>query len=492
MYTTASGVFQPVVSRFVAEARGKGQEDAIPAIFQSFLRAAFWLGLILGTLVFLSAGVIGQFLNLPAWTIQISAGLIFLSTLRPIAAGALQGGENFISFGITRLALSFARIIIVFLLVRAGLGLTGAVIALPLGWLVSVLCGFLLLGRTFWARSKRAWQSLVREGMKLSFYALLAYIAYMSLTSLDLVWVNRNLNGELAGAYAGLVLMRRIVALLPGVAVTVMFPRVVRSLAAGKLPTRILAQTAAIILTVSGTLSILYFIFNDQLIAIIFGSEYQAGVSFAWLDGPCDDRRLVEFDLVELLSCGEAARFCDPIGACHRIRMDSFEPAFHLPCKARSLPLGRQAGCSVLPGSCFIFSNLGDCHDRMLRIRFRNETTQCLISTNSIASIITGWKISGHAGQIHPDMRRRFTSSVSLLFSTATMKTFWRLRPSQSRCIPPGTSRWSHPGVFISPFTIRTLCLNLHPNVLSILSSTRVRTIGSRLTCASGATVLSI
>ena len=276
VYTTASGVFQPAVSRFVAEARGKGQEDAIPAIFQSFLRAAFWLGLTLGALVFLFAGAIGQLLNLPPWTIQISAVLILLSTLRPIAAGALQGGENFISFGIARLALSLARILLVIVLVRAGLGLTGAVIALPFGWLVSVLFAFLLLGKSFWARSKLASQRLVREGLKLSFYALLAYIAYMSLTSLDLIWVNQNLTGELAGAYAGLVLMRRIVALLPAVAVTVMFPRVVRSLAAGELPTRILAQTAAIVLTVSGTLSILYFVFNSQLIDIVFGSAYQA------------------------------------------------------------------------------------------------------------------------------------------------------------------------------------------------------------------------
>ena len=276
VYTTASGVFQPVVSRFVAEARGKGQEDAIPAIFQSFLRAAFWLGLTLGALVFLLAGAIGQLLNLPPWTIQISAVLILLSTLRPIAAGALQGGETFISFGIARLALSLARILLVIVLVRAGLGLTGAVIALPFGWLVSVLFAFLLLGKSFWSRSKLASQHIVREGLKLSFYALLAYIAYMSLTSLDLIWVNQNLTGELAGAYAGLMLMRRIVALLPGVAVTVMFPRVVRSLAAGKLPTRILAQTAAIILTVSGTLSILYFMFNEQLIDIVFGRAYQA------------------------------------------------------------------------------------------------------------------------------------------------------------------------------------------------------------------------
>jgi O-antigen/teichoic acid export membrane protein len=276
VYTTASGVFQPVVSRFIAEARGKGQNDSIPAIFQSFLRAALWLGLILGTLVFVLAQGIGQLLNLPAWTIQVSATLLLFSTLRPIAAGALQGSENFIAFGFARLALSLARILAVFMLVQAGLGLTGAVIALPLGWLVSVLCAFLLLGRSFWTRSILASQSLLREGIKLSFYALLAYIAFMSLTSLDLIWVNQNLSGELAGAYAGLVLMRRIVALLPGVAVTVMFPRVVRSLAEGKLPTRILAQTAAIILPVSGTLTVLYFIFSDQLIRIVFGKDYQA------------------------------------------------------------------------------------------------------------------------------------------------------------------------------------------------------------------------
>jgi O-antigen/teichoic acid export membrane protein len=276
VYTTASGVFQPVVSRFIAEARGRGRYDEAPAIFQTFLRTAFWLGLILGTLVFLFAEGIGKSLNLPPWTIQISAAVILFSSVRPIAAGALQGSENFMAFGMARLALSLARILCVFFLVQAGFGLTGAVIALPFGWLVSVVCGFLLLSRSFWTRSKLVLQSLLREGAKLSFYALMAYIAYMSLTSLDLIWVNQNLSGELAGAYAGLALMRRIVALLPGVAVTVMFPRVVRALAAGELPTRILVQTAAIILAVSGALSVLYFMFDNQLIGIIFGREYQA------------------------------------------------------------------------------------------------------------------------------------------------------------------------------------------------------------------------
>jgi len=276
VYTTASGVFQPVVGRFIAEARGQGQEMSIPAIFQSFLRAAFWLGLILAALVLIFSDNIAQLISLPTWTIQISAALIFLSTLRPIAAGALQGSENFIAFGFARLALAVSRIILLFFLVQAGLHLEGAVIALPFGWFVSVLCAFLLLGKPLWMRSSPVSRDLLREGWKLSSYALLAYLAYMSLTSLDLVWANQNLSGEMAGAYAGLVLLRRIVALLPGVAVIVMFPRVVKLLAEDRLPNRVLTQTAAIILAASSTLALLYFLLSDQLIRLVFGKGYQA------------------------------------------------------------------------------------------------------------------------------------------------------------------------------------------------------------------------
>jgi O-antigen/teichoic acid export membrane protein len=133
-----------------------------------------------------------------------------------------------------------------------------------------------LLGKFIWKSEHETQPDLLAKGWKLSAYALLAYFAYMSLTSMDLVWVNRNLNGESVGAYASLVLMRRIVALLPGVAVTVMFPRIARTLAEGRSTHRLLIQTASIILTVSGTLTILYFIFADQLITIIFGTAYQS------------------------------------------------------------------------------------------------------------------------------------------------------------------------------------------------------------------------
>lgn len=276
VYVTASGVFQPVVSRFVAEARGRGEDGQIPAIFQAFFRAAFWLGLVLSLLVFLLSDNISQLLNLPNWTIQISAILIFFSTIRPIAIGFLQGQERFLPFGISRFITALARLLLAILLVSNGLALAGAIIAFPFGWLIGVLSAFILIGKSNWIKNEVVSSGILREGWKLSFYALLAYFAFMSLTSIDLIWVNRNLTGEAAGAYASLVLLRRVVSLLPGIAVVVMFPRIAKTLAEGHLPDTLLIQTAAIILAVSGLLTLIYFIFGKQLIEIIFGQAYNA------------------------------------------------------------------------------------------------------------------------------------------------------------------------------------------------------------------------
>jgi len=276
VYATASGVFQPVIGRFVAEARGMGKPTSIPAIFQSFFRAALWLGTALSIATFLFSNQISLLLRLPIWTIQISSALIFLSTLRPIAIGMLQGQERFLPYGFARFLTAFGRLLLAVILIQAGLGLTGAVIAFPLGWLIGVLTAFLFLGRSIWQTSEPAPKGLLQTGWKLSVYSLCAFFTFMSLTSLDLIWVNRSLNGELAGAYASLVLMRRIIMLLPGVAVTIMFPRIVRTLAEGQRPHRLLMQTATVIITVSGLLTSLYFIFSDLLIKIIFKNSYQS------------------------------------------------------------------------------------------------------------------------------------------------------------------------------------------------------------------------
>jgi O-antigen/teichoic acid export membrane protein len=284
IYVTASSVFQPVVGRFVAEARATGGAATIAAIFRSFLGAALWMGLGLTLLTLFFSSQLGSWLNLPVWAVQISGLLIFLSSLRPVAAGVLQGQERFIPFGFTRVFTSLGRLVAGIVLVYAGLRLKGAVIAFPLGWFAGVVGAFLFLGRSLWEKGEQPPDGILRRGWQLSFNALLAYIAFMSLTSVDLIWVNRTLSVDLAGAYASMVLLRRVIALLPGVAVLVMFPRIAATLAQGRLPDRLLLGTASIIVGTSGALSLIYYFFGDQLILSIFGAAYHpAAALLGWM-----------------------------------------------------------------------------------------------------------------------------------------------------------------------------------------------------------------
>jgi hypothetical protein len=64
------------------------------------------------------------------------------------------------------------------------------------------------------------------------------------------------------------------VALLPAVAVVVMFPQVAATLARKSLPDRLLLRTAGIVAVTSGALSLIYFVLGTQLVMKIFGSAY--------------------------------------------------------------------------------------------------------------------------------------------------------------------------------------------------------------------------
>lgn len=276
VYVTATSVFQPVLGRFVAEALARGEPHAVPAIFRSFLGAALGLGLGLTLLVLVFSDGLARWLHLPVWIIHISGLVIFLSTLRPVAAGVLQGQQRFIGFGFTRVLTSLGRLAAGALLVQQGLKLSGAVIAFPFGWLVGVAGAYWLIGNQVWKKEGSTPAGLLRQGLKLSGYAMVAYVAFMSLTSLDLVWANRILPPDVAGAYASLVLLRRVIALLPGVAVLVMFPRIAATLAQHRLPDRLLITTAGIIIVASGVLSAVYFLFGRLLISAILGAAYQS------------------------------------------------------------------------------------------------------------------------------------------------------------------------------------------------------------------------
>lgn len=280
---TTFAVLQPVIARAIAAQ--PEAEQLHTAVFQIYLWQSTLLGLLLTALVWVGSGVAARWLNLPQIIVQISSSMILLGLLRPVVQGLLQGRNQFLPFGLVRTVYAVGRLgFAVLLLSIWGANAVSGVAAMPLAALLSLLAGLWFVGRGVWQRTPEKQMAVVGEGWRLSLAAFFAYAAYMSLFSLDLIWVNAHFGAAEAGAYATAVVLRRVLSVLPGAAVVVFYPRVVQQVAQGKLPDGLVAKTAVFITIPTLALTFLYFAFGSPLLRLAFGgSSGLAAPLLGWL-----------------------------------------------------------------------------------------------------------------------------------------------------------------------------------------------------------------
>ncbi|MCA9995969.1 MAG: hypothetical protein KDE56_09505 [Anaerolineales bacterium] len=272
---TAFAVLQPVVARYTAEATELDDSaDIARAIFQFYAKWSTTVGLGLWLLALLGQQAIAGWLNVPQTAVSLTTFILFLATTRPVIAGLLQGRHQFVAFGTTRLVNALGRLGCALLLVTfLRTGLTGAVVSLPVGGLLALLFGLAAVGRNAWQPAPPL-PAKFRHALPLVSTTFLAFIAYMSLLNVDLIWVNRLFAPETAGAYATAVLLRRALSLLPAAVIVVMYPRAVAQMAQGRLPDKLLLQTAVVAMLPTLLFTLVYATLGDLIIRWTFGAAY--------------------------------------------------------------------------------------------------------------------------------------------------------------------------------------------------------------------------
>ena len=289
---TGFSVMEPVIARQIVEVDvGQGLNLARagapahwPAIFQSAWRLNAVLGVFLFAVVWLNRQAIAGWLQVPLEVISIAAFVLLFALPRPVISGTLQGQRRFVAFGLTRSIYALGRLAVAVLLVSVGAGLLGVVAAFPLGSALAVLGGLGLLGAAAWKAGGPAPDRLLARTIRLSAAAFIAYTGYMSLLNSDLLWINRAFSPALAGNYAAAVFLRRVLLLLPGAVIVVMYPRAVKQFTENRLPDRLLINSAAAIFALLSSLTALYFLFGSAIVRLVFGPGYEsAGPVLGWM-----------------------------------------------------------------------------------------------------------------------------------------------------------------------------------------------------------------
>ena len=207
--------FQLVCAKMVAS-HDLLEEKA--AAYSSLLGRSWQLGLLITLLLILARGQITAYLNLPSpnLILVLGIGTAFYIPLG-VRRGAIQGLYSFGSFGVNLILEGLVRLGGAWILIRAGMGVQGAVIAGVAG--VTVAYFFALPGLKSGPEKANVLASF-REGMQ----ATVFFVGQVVINNFDIILAKHFFPAEEAGLYAAVALVGRVVNMCTWSVVNAMFP----------------------------------------------------------------------------------------------------------------------------------------------------------------------------------------------------------------------------------------------------------------------------
>jgi O-antigen/teichoic acid export membrane protein len=209
--------FQMVCAKFVARNEASG---AKAGIYRSLLSKAWIVSLGVGLALFIMQKPVASYLHLPdPWILAVLALGIAAYVPLGVRRGAMQGNCSFRKLSNNFIIESLTRFLTAVLLVAMGYGVLGAVGALS----ASIIAAYFLpfLPAEFRAKSQAASQpASFGEGMQ----AIVFFVGQVIINNIDILLVKHFFAPEVAGLYAAVALVGRVLYLAAWQVVSAMFP----------------------------------------------------------------------------------------------------------------------------------------------------------------------------------------------------------------------------------------------------------------------------
>jgi O-antigen/teichoic acid export membrane protein len=268
-FTTISMILTRQASVFKAQ----GQLAGIHGLFQWTYGRLFAVGLPALVVFLLLAPMLRGFLHMETTLPIILMGLvIFLSVSFPVNLAFLGGLQRFIPMAITSGSLGPLKFSLCVLFVVLGLGVNGVFIGHILCYLGLFLISYWPIRRTL--RYVGTPPEKPRRLFIRAYPELLANLAFAFMTQFDLVLVKHLFPAETVGTYAVAAVFGRAVMYLPGGLILALFPMVAENHALNKSQTTMLWKALAYTLLLSGCGTLLYWLFPEPILSLLFSGKY--------------------------------------------------------------------------------------------------------------------------------------------------------------------------------------------------------------------------
>ena len=210
---------------------------------------------------------------LPIWLVgAVSLAALFL----PFAEGVLQGLQRFQSLAITILTRYVGKLGLGAFLVMIGMGVEGGLTALLLANIAAALFAFTLvsLGFSSAGRKSDASADTGTSYPRDTWPTLVTYACVVLLMNVDVMLARHYLSATDSAHYAIAALLGKIAYYLPGFLIIIIVPKVASARASGRSTKRYLTGAFLATLAASGGVVLVYGLFPQQVISILFGVRY--------------------------------------------------------------------------------------------------------------------------------------------------------------------------------------------------------------------------
>ncbi len=276
-YAIPTEAIQNIISRYTSQFNIKKEYGKIKFLLLKSLNKTFKISIILFLFLVLIGIFLSFFLQINFWLIFITNIFIFFSVSMPITRGVLQGRKKFSSLGINMVIEALLKLVFAISLVIFGFKVFGAITGAILG------CLFALVFSLYFNKDilKTKEQKTSFEGIYLQSapYFITIFVIFISL-SLDIILAKRFFSPELAGQYAALSMLGKIIFLGTISISKTMFPLTSEKHDCNKDSSKLFKKSMLIIVLLCSFAVLIYALFPKLIIMILYGSQYIAMAPF--------------------------------------------------------------------------------------------------------------------------------------------------------------------------------------------------------------------
>ena len=292
IFGIASVSIQTVISQNTTNFNSKKEYGKIKGMLKSASKSVF----LVATLSFLLYLIVSIFiyrpLGIPYSLLALTGAFIFGAFLYPITAGILQGMKKFSSLGFNFVINCLIKLVVGVLLVAFGFKVYGAVIGFISGTIIAFLLVFFTLKEI---KNVKEIDGKVSIFSRYNFYPLVAMLLVVLLYSLDVVFAKIFFSPEIAGKYAVISMIGKIILFIVMSVGNVMLPISTEKFANGEKTRSTLKKALLLSLLICLFFLALFFIFPELIIQILFGFQYSSMYNILFYVG-------VAFSFISLLS----------------------------------------------------------------------------------------------------------------------------------------------------------------------------------------------